>query len=247
MKMQQIVWIHLPETDSTNTYLHHYKGEEGSLMTVVSTDFQTAGRGQGSNHWESEQGKNLTFSVKIHPQGVPVNRQFIMLEAGSLALKDVLSQYSDDISIKWPNDIYWRDYKISGTLSECTISGNNIKSCIFGTGLNVNQKTFISDAPNPISLFQIIGKEIELQALLKQIINRMAHYIDLIDKGLYQTIDAIYHQSLYRLNQWHTYIDSEGNYEGKITGITPLGHLCIIDKQNRSHTYAFKEVKFVIE
>lgn len=245
--MQPIVWIHLPETDSTNTYLHHYKGEEGSLMTVVSTDFQTAGRGQGKNHWESERGKNLTFSVKIHPQGVPVNRQFIMLEAGSLAIKDILCKYTDDISIKWPNDIYWRNYKISGTLSECAVCGTNIKSCIFGTGLNVNQKTFVSDAPNPVSLYQIIGKETGLQSLLKQIVNRMAYYIDLIDKGQYQAIDAIYHQSLYRLNQWHTFTDQEGSYEGKITGITPLGHLCIINRKNILHTYAFKEVKFVIE
>lgn len=244
--MELIKWIHLPETDSTNTFLHNYQGEEGALMTVASTDFQTAGRGQGTNRWESERGKNLTFSIKTHPKDVPIRRQFIMLEAGSLALKDILDRITSGITIKWPNDIYWHDRKISGTLSECAVSGTHIKSCIFGTGLNVNQQVFVSDAPNPVSLFQITGHTTDRQRLLQQIAERMAHYLGLIDHGRYEEIDTAYLQALYRRGQWHEFSDNNGCFEGKLTGITPDGRLCITDRQETVRTYAFKEVKFII-
>ncbi len=244
--MEDIIRIHLEQTDSTNRYLHAYHGEEGRLMTVVTADYQTAGRGQGTNRWESEAGQNLTFSVKTRPQGVPPLRQFIMLEAGSMALKAALAPYTDDILVKWPNDIYWHDRKLSGTLSECAVSGQAIRSCILGTGLNVNQRRFVSDAPNPVSLFQITGHPIDREQLLQDILRHMAHYLALVDDGQYATIDREYHEALYRIGEWHRYADSGGEYDGRIDGITPQGRLCVTDRQGHTKEYAFKEVKFII-
>ena len=155
--MEDIKIIKVDETSSTNVLMREYSGEEGRLMTVGVAAFQSAGRGQGENKWESERGKNLTFSIKVYPVALPVMRQYVMLEAESLAIRDALAGYVDDITIKWPNDIYWRDKKISGTLSECTISGSHVGSCILGTGINLNQREFVSDAPNPVSLSQILA------------------------------------------------------------------------------------------
>ena len=84
--MEDIITLRLKETDSTNRFLREYTGEEGSLMTVVTADYQTAGRGQGRNSWESAPGQNLLFSVKVRPRGVEARRQFVMLEAGALAV-----------------------------------------------------------------------------------------------------------------------------------------------------------------
>ena len=103
--------VHLDETDSTNHWLREYGGEEDQ---VVVTDYQTAGRGQGSNSWESERGKNLLFSILFHPQTIPANRQFTISMAISLAISDALEGQIGDVSIKWPNDIYWRNGKIGG-------------------------------------------------------------------------------------------------------------------------------------
>jgi BirA family biotin operon repressor/biotin-[acetyl-CoA-carboxylase] ligase len=97
----------------------------------------------------------LLFSVLIHPQNVPAARQFHISMAVSLAICEALEQYIGDVSIKWPNDIYWRNGKIAGILIENTLQGTVIKDSIIGVGLNVNQREFRSDAPNPVSLYQI--------------------------------------------------------------------------------------------
>ena len=59
--MEDIKIIKVDETSSTNVLMREYSGEEGRLMTVGVAAFQSAGRGQGENKWESERGKNLTF------------------------------------------------------------------------------------------------------------------------------------------------------------------------------------------
>ena len=152
--MEGIKLIHTAETDSTNRLLRDYAGEEGRLLTVLTADYQTAGRGQGRNTWESEPGKNLLASIRLHPRGLAAARQYALTEAGALAVRDTVAAYVGGASVKWPNDVYAGDRKISGTLSECDISGTAIKTCTLGIGLNVNQRVFRSGAPNPVSIAQ---------------------------------------------------------------------------------------------
>ena len=135
--------IYLEQTDSTNRYLrenHLSSLIDEDKMVVVWTGYQTAGKGQGSNVWESERDENLLFSVLVHPVSVPVNKQFVLSMAIALAVKKTLDTYTDDITVKWPNDVYWRDNKISGTLIETTITSHGIRDCVFGTGIDINQK-----------------------------------------------------------------------------------------------------------
>lgn len=103
--------IKLEETDSTNTYLKNYSPSDDEEMVVAVADYQTAGRGQGTHAWESERGKNLLFSILVRPVWVPVTRQFLLSMAGAIALKDVLDTYTEGITLKWPNDVYWYDKK----------------------------------------------------------------------------------------------------------------------------------------
>ena len=161
--------IHIEETDSTNRWLK----ENGEGTMVVVADYQTAGKGCGTNSWESERGKNLTFSMLIHPTDIPASQQFRITEVVSVALCEVLERYlltvpelAEGLSIKWPNDIYRGDKKICGVLIENRLQGNVIVDSIIGIGLNVNQTEFVSDAPNPVSLRQLLGREIDREALL---------------------------------------------------------------------------------
>ena len=127
--------IHLEETDSTNRYLRELPANDD--FVAVTADYQTAGRGQGSNSWESERGKNLLFSLRIRPTMVAPAQQFVLSMAGALALKSALDSYTDGITLKWPNDVYWNDRKISGTLIETSVADNMLKTCIFGIGINI--------------------------------------------------------------------------------------------------------------
>ena len=119
-------YLKLSETKSTNSYL---AGTASALPggTVIYTYRQTAGRGQKGNSWESEDNKNLAFSYLLKSPHIEPSRQFFISEAVSLAVADMLSQYvPEGISIKWPNDIYYRDQKICGILIENTLSGSHI-------------------------------------------------------------------------------------------------------------------------
>ena len=237
--------IRIGETDSTNRFLREYKGEEGSLMTVAAADYQTAGRGQGSNTWESEAGKNLLFSILTHPERLGAQRQFVMLEAGSLAVRDALSPYADGFSVKWPNDVYWHDMKISGTLSECTISHGFVSRCIMGTGININQRTFVSDAPNPVSLAQITGHDVSREIVMESVIGRLGHYLGMITEDRYDEIHALYHEALYRREGLHAYRDTTDCFMAAIRGIEPDGRLVLRRADGSERTYMFKEVEFI--
>lgn len=236
--------IRLKEIDSTNRFLRELKDEQEDEMVVAVADFQTAGKGQGSHTWESEAGKNLLFSIKVHPRWVPIRQQFLLSMAGAIAIKEALETYVDGITLKWPNDVYWNDKKISGTLIETSIDSKGIKTCIFGIGINVNQEAFHSDAPNPVSLRQILGHEVDKDELLQKVIDGFIRYYELLRRADYMDVSGIYHLSLYRRKGFHRYEDADGDFEGAFVEVEDDGHLILHDKQGVIRSYSFGEVKF---
>ena len=228
--------MHIDETDSTNRWLREQGGEENM---VVWADYQTAGRGCGTNHWESERGKNLTFSMLLHPHDVPAQKQFRISRAISLAICKALGQHIGDLSIKWPNDIYWRDGKIGGILIEVTLQGNKVKDCIIGIGLNINQRVFRSDAPNPVSMWQICEQETDCEQLLQEILQAFQEYMCKSNKDEYQSM-------LYRRKGFHPYADKDGAFMAEIIDVEDDGHLLLRDDNGQLRRYAFKEVTFII-
>ena len=126
---------------------------------VVSADEQTAGKGMGSNGWESEAGRNLTFSVALDVRFLPAERQFLLSEAVPLGIIGVLDTIlpPEKWSIKWPNDIYYENRKLAGILINSTIKANMMDVSIVGIGLNVNQMQFQDWPTRPVSLKMITG------------------------------------------------------------------------------------------
>ncbi|MBQ6938443.1 MAG: biotin--[Muribaculaceae bacterium] len=238
--------IKLQETRSTNTYLDSIDTEcpqqEGC---VVTTHTQSAGRGQRGNSWEAEPGKNLTFSYLLRPEGVAPQEQFILSQAISLAVVDVLSRYAQGFSVKWPNDIYYHDSKIAGILIEHNLSGMSISRTIVGIGLNINQQQFISDAPNPISLQQITGREYDLDVILAEVLEATTvRYAQCV--GDRKQLQLDYAAALYRKDGFYPYRDAQGEFMATIREVQPDGYLVLCDTEGRVRQYAFKEVAFII-
>ena len=238
--------IYLEETNSTNRWLAENGGERDML---VWTDFQTAGRGCGTNTWESERGKNLLFSVYYHPKNVPAVEQFILSMAHALALHETLSDYTDDIKIKWPNDIYWHDKKIAGTLIETSLGNSHVKTCIFGTGLNINQTVFHSDAPNPVSLSQILGHEVSREDVLQKVAENNQRYLQMVEEGQWDAVRHHYRRHLHRLEESHYYVFGGKREYCKLIGVSNDGHLLLLPQGEQGTTteplcFAFKEVTF---
>lgn len=239
--------IRLEETDSTNRYLKQLvreeRPEEGSL---VIADYQTEGRGQMGNSWYSGRGDNLLFSLLIYPRQLPANESFILSRVTSLALKNLLDSFTDDIRIKWPNDIYWKDKKIAGILIENDIQGKEIDNTVIGIGLNVNQQIFPVDLANPVSLRQITGTLHDREHLLELFMREFFLLYRDLQEGLKTDIEDEYMLDLYRVNDYYWFEDSKGRFKAKIETVLSSGHLVLrtLDSDEK-RTYAFKEVTFV--
>lgn len=239
--------IHISATTSTNSTLDDLCNNQSlPELSCVYTDYQSAGRGQRGNSWESEKGANLLFSIVFYPDFLPANKQFRLSEVNALALQETLSQYTDHITVKWPNDIYWKDMKLCGTLIENDLMGANLSRSIVGSGVNLNQKEFISNAPNPISLKQITGKDFQIETILHQIIERTASYYDMLKRGEEEEIGRRYFSVLYRKEGLHIYKDANGVFKARILDIQPSGRLILEDESGEIRPYLFKEVACVL-
>ncbi len=240
--------------DSTNS--EALKNVENSKdKTVWISEFQTAGKGQRGNTWESEQGKNLTFSILFKPNNLLSTKQFALSQAVSLGIFDYLVERGLQATIKWPNDIYVKDKKICGILMENTISGDILSAGVVGIGFNLNQRNFSSDIPNPTSLI-LESESLEGSILLDFVPNNefcpllksiMLRY-DTLNKGDYDSIESEYVNALYRLGVECEYVDvkSDSTFSGEIIGVDKAARLIIKTNEGEERSFAFKELKYVI-
>lgn len=242
-------YIKVSQTASTNTYLSRLAATLPG-GTVIYTPSQTAGRGQKGNSWESEDGKNLTFSLLLKRPPVKARDQFYLSEAAALAVVEALSvDAGDNFTVKWPNDVYWQDKKACGMLIENSLDGSDIATSIVGIGINVNQEHFLSDAPNPVSLINITGREHDLMALLKRVCSRIEQLVESLgDTDARTDLHQRYMAALYRNDgQLHPYEDAAGNrFMAMVTGIAPDGTLTLRHEDGTTHDYLFKEVRHII-
>lgn len=156
--------IELDETVSTNSFLRNYRPLQPVDITLVTAEYQTAGRGQGTNCWESERGKNLLFSLLVNPASLPAAQAFVLSEAIALSIREAIARFireviarfiREEVTIKWPNDIYVGDCKIAGILIENTLQGSTVARSIIGCGVDVNQESF---------RFPLLNRQASLQA-----------------------------------------------------------------------------------
>ena len=241
------IMIHLESTQSTSLYLRELSNKEKvNEFTLIRADFQTAGRGQRGNSWEAAEGKNLLFSFLVQPSFLLAKNQFLLSQITSLAIKEELDNYAEDFSIKWPNDIYWKDKKICGMLIENDLSGMYITQSIAGIGININQEQFNSPAPNPVSLKQITGTEHDKEDILAKILNRYHDYYTDLKNGNTDHIANKYRKALFRNEGMYPFIDANGEFQAEIIGIEPDGQLILKDENGKERRFMFKEVQYVI-
>jgi len=233
---------------STNQYasdvLSKSKPSEG---TIFITHHQYAGRGQATNVWESEPNKNLTFSLLLYPTFLAARQQFFLNQAISLGvLKTIQYFIPKKCTIKWPNDLYVEDRKITGILIQNALKGASIQSSVIGIGLNVNQGQFKSDAPNPTSIFLETNKAFTLDTVLAYLCQQLEKYYLLLKAGRFQTLQQAYEQELFRLNQPHSYKRVDGSlFHGTIVGVTEAG-LLRLHTDDGEEQFALKEIRYMI-
>lgn len=237
--------LYIKSLFSTNDFLKNYIRENNCQEEfVVHTDLQTKGKGQQGNKWEAEKGKNLLFSIVIYPFDIAIHQQFVISQIISLSIVKTLEKYIDSVKIKWPNDIYWNDKKLCGILIENSLKGNTIKHSIIGIGLNINQTSFSSDIPNPVSLKQITGKSYRREKILSEILENFHHFYAKKDE---LQIKTEYLKKLFRNDGFYLYkTDENDKFQAKITDIESDGKIILETPSKEKKEFYFKEVNFMI-
>lgn len=234
----------LPSTNSEASYL--LKREDVPEGTVIRAGFQTAGRGQPGNRWESEKGKNLLISIILYPQSVQPGEQFLVSMSISLGVCDFLGSYSGECRIKWPNDIYVKDDKIAGILIENSIMGDMIESSVAGIGLNINQEKFPAYVRNPVSLRNLTGMEHNTETCLQELLRYLDKRYKQLLYGDRQILHDEYRHRLYRFGELHEYRSGGNIILGRITDVSLSGILTIKNESGKALRFSFKELDFMI-
>lgn len=252
------VLIHLDKIDSTNKYATQLlRNELLSEGTIISTAHQFAGKGQRGNTWECEAGQNITLSIVLYPRFLLAYQQFLLSQSISLGVRDFAAGIlGEGVCIKWPNDIYYKDKKITGILIENSLSGKYLASSIVGIGINVNQAHFNPALQYATSFHQITGRIYDLSDLTQHLAHCIeVRYLQLKSMRL-DRLQQDYLSKLYRFGEWHSFIDTatEIPFLGKIVDVQKDGKLVIEVKEtvgdflkSEKRVYGLKEVKFVIQ
>ena len=239
---------HFKTLESTNQYLQNLLNEGADIAdNIVVTDFQTSGKGQGKNVWQSEDGKNLLFSIALDMSFLKAENQFLLTQMASVAMINVLKKYlpEESLFIKWPNDIYFNDKKIAGILIKNEIKGMMMGTSIIGIGLNVNQTSFDKNLPNPISMKMITEKDFDLDELLSAISYQLSANSQQPTTNSQQPTANSYIKHLYRYQQWAFYKHEGSVKEMMIVGYDQFGRLILKEKNDHEVVCDLKEIAFV--
>jgi BirA family biotin operon repressor/biotin-[acetyl-CoA-carboxylase] ligase len=237
----------LPETDSTNArmaeWIRHEPVPEGAAVRALR---QTAGRGQRGAAWESDPGKNLLQSFVFYPTFVDAKCIFLLNKTFSLGVYDFVRDFlGEHVSVKWPNDIYFRTKKVAGILLENTLSGPTLTSSILGIGINVNQHDFSPALPNPASFSSITGMAYTLDLLFNSLCASIERRYLLLRNGGHQKIEADYLEVLYGFGKPRTFESSGQQFTAIIRGVDDAGRLLVEQDQKDLLRFDLKEITFL--
>ena len=229
--------IHFETIDSTNTYLKE-NYEKLDNFTFVSADFQSAGRGRNNRNWKSEKGENLLFSLLIKDKTLIDKFSSLSVISAFSIIKALNLEY---LSIKWPNDIYYKDSKLCGILLEA-VTRNEIECLIIGIGLNVNQREFVGEYKRtPTSLYQITNQTQDMKIIKDKIFNQLYNDFMKVKEG-YDFYNDIKEYDYLKDREVYAEINNEVK-QIKVIGIDSDYSLKVL-KDNETYNLSSGEVTF---
>ena len=238
--------IRLSEINSTNEYASALLSCNSiSGPTVIITEHQTAGRGQGQNSWQSDAGKNLLFSIVLFPENIKAEEQFYLSKVTSLSVRDTVSEFTSGPVIKWPNDILAGRGKISGILIENSIGEEFIKNSIAGIGININQTEF-SFPGNPTSLKLLTGNELSPDIVFEKFLSVFEYWFNLLEEKDFSQIDREYFKHLFGFQKKNKFILAGKPLEAVMSEIQKDGQMVLVMENNEKRKFGFREIEFDI-
>ena len=244
MFSQKYKLIHLDSTGSTNLHASDLlSGKQISGSTVVIADYQTNGKGQGSNKWESGHSQNLLFSLVIFPVKIKAKEQFYISKIAAISIREMLSAHISHVKIKWPNDILVNKLKISGILIENILKSDEIITSIIGIGINVNQSEFSIPAT---SFKNEKGAEYDRMNLLNSYLDTFHYWLEILLSRDFAQIDLEYYKNLFGFQEWLKFSWGGVEFEAFIEGVETDGYLVLKTRDGKILKFGFREVDFLL-
>jgi BirA family biotin operon repressor/biotin-[acetyl-CoA-carboxylase] ligase len=222
-------FIILPTIESTNNHAKALvkEGMASNGMAIFAEE-QTHGRGQQNHTWESQKGQNIILTLVVDGSQFNLDAQFQLSCVTALACHDLFSKYAgEETSIKWPNDLFWRDRKAGGILIENVIKGNTWEKAIVGIGINVNQVVFGNMKSTPVSLKQITGKSYAAIDLAKELCACLQIRYNQLQETCFNILLEEYNHKLYKVNQSVLFQNGTDQLEATVRGVAENGQLII--------------------
>ncbi len=240
---------HISEVDSTNAYAQKLIAKSNpSEGAVISTSYQTLGRGQIGRTWHSNRSQNILCSTILRPKFLVPKDQFQLNMAISCAIRafveDVLSKGL--VTIKWPNDVYINHSKVAGLLIQNTISGSTISSAIIGLGININEKNFPTDLPNPTSLSMIKNRVFDIDHLYPTLFSYIEQYYLKLKAGHIDEIRSEYISHLYLKDKVGVYTLSDGSTISAILQHVQEDGKLVLLVDGKERYFSFRELRFPV-
>lgn len=250
-------FIELQSIDSTNKYamgIIHGKHlpdgqDEPQHGTAIFSHEQTAGKGQRGKNWASEKDANIALSILLNPYPLSIQGQFQLSACVATAVHEFFAKYGgEEIKIKWPNDIYWRDRKAGGILIENIISTGQLAGtwhwAVIGIGININQTAFSPELPNPVSLKQITGKNFIPLELAKELCSMLEKNYQLLTAGNFEDLFTYYQDHLYKKDEKSKLKKDSRVFETTIKGVSTTGQL--ITQHSIEERFDFGEIEWIL-
>jgi BirA family transcriptional regulator, biotin operon repressor / biotin---[acetyl-CoA-carboxylase] ligase len=240
--------VYFTRVDSTNKLAAElFRNNLAENGAVVVSDYQTAGKGQREKEWESNPYENLMFSIGLNSVTYFSHNPFLLNKCITLALcnymKDILP--NTQVKIKWPNDIFVDNRKISGILVENTFIGQQLAYSIIGIGINVNQPFEHYQHINATSIFEKKGYAQDRLEIFEDILEEIdANIIDLMN-GETNTINEAFNKNLLGYQTTNSFLINNEEVLAQIIGCDSDGHL-ILNQNNEQKAYLHGTIKQII-
>lgn len=233
--------IHFKEVNSTNETARKYL-KENKLQDnfVITADFQSSGKGQLLNSWNSESGKNLLISIVLNVD-IKLTNQFYLNIVSSLSVIDVLEKYNfNNSSIKWPNDILINKKKVGGILIKNFVKHDIINQTIIGLGLNINQTDFINFNRKATSFCLESNASYSVKKIRDEFLKKITKRLSMSEE---KNSDD-YFSSLYLKDKDSIFEVDNSIKIGKIRSVSREGFL-VVEFEDSTEKFKLQEIKYL--
>jgi BirA family transcriptional regulator, biotin operon repressor / biotin---[acetyl-CoA-carboxylase] ligase len=238
-------FIELHTVESTNNYamglVHEGVAQHG---TAVFAHEQTKGKGQRNKEWISQKGNNIALTVIIEPKELTISESFFLSMCIAVSAQQFVSKsLGEEVKIKWPNDIYWRDRKAGGILIENVLQGNIWKYAVAGIGLNINQTEFPELETKAVSFKQVTGQDFSPLDLAQELCGIIDENYKLLLNAS-ETIVHHYKSCLYKLNETVRLKKDSRVFNARVKDVSTMGELIV--QHATEERFSVGEVEWII-